>query len=256
MPFWKREEPARPSSSAPPPPPPPPPPVVARVPAPGVQGSLPCSEHGCQRHDAVACAYVDRRRRPCPTAWCPDHQILVSGLPHCRRHARITASAASDEFQGGQALPDLENRSPSLADYVGDALEPRILAFLVGLRRPGSYDQVAAEPVHVIHPTAGGARRWDRTWKLYDHTGVQAKVSVEVDESRDPEVLVRVGRHVVSQAVPPWIERRRQGLPPLAPSDDSAQRERFYAALWEPAIGPLLADLEESRGLPSGSLPR
>lgn len=256
MPFWKREVPAPPTSTSPPPPAAPPPaplPVApAPVPAPGIRGRLPCSERGCQRHDAVACAYVDRRRRPCPTAWCPDHQVLVGGRPHCRRHSRVSAAAFPDEFQAGQALPDLENRSPSLADYVGDALEPRILDFLGRLRRPGSYDQVAAEPVHVIHPTTGGARRWDRTWKLYDHTGVQVKVSVEVDESRDPEVLVRVGRHVVSQAVPPWIERRRQGLPPLPPGDDTATRERFYAALWEPAVPRLLADLEESRGAPGG----
>jgi len=236
MPFWKREvQLPAPTDGAPPAPP-------EGV---EVRGNLACSEQGCVRHDAAACGYVDRRRRSCPTAWCPDHQVIVGSRPYCRRHARITAAAASGEFQAVPLLPDLDNRSPSLADYVGDALEPRVLEILNRLRRPGSNDQVVAEPLGVVHPTSGG-RRWDRTWKLYDHTGVHAKVSVEVEESRDPEVSVRVGTHVVSRGVPPWIERRRQGLAPLGVPADNDLRERFYSALWRPVLPALLAELERA----------
>jgi hypothetical protein len=212
-----------------------------------VRGTLACSEYACTRNDGAACAYVDRRGHRCPTAWCPDHQLLVDGRAFCRRHARLITAASADEFQMGQALPDLDNRSPSLADYVGDALEPRVLQLLESLCRPGTNDQVTAEPLRVVHPTSGGARRWVRGWKLFDHTGITVQVAVEADESRDPEVCVKVGRSQVGQGVPPWIVRRRQVVPPLPPAEDAAERERFYASLWEAGPARVFTEVELSR---------
>jgi hypothetical protein len=236
MPFWKKE--AGPPSPADP--------AVPAGPRP-VRGVLACSEYACGHHDAASCGYVDRRGRPCPTAWCPDHQVVMEGRAFCRRHARIFGAAGGGEFQMGQALPDLDNRSPSLADYVGDALEPRVLQFLWSLCRPGTNDQVGSEPLRVVHPTGGASRRWDRTWKIYDHTGVIAQVTVEADESRDPAVDLKVGRNTVSEAVPPWIARRRQGLPALAPGADAEERECFYAALWQAAPAQIILEVEQSR---------
>jgi len=237
MPFWKKEA------------DPPLPPAAAAPPVPRqLRGTLACSEYACRRHDGVTCAYVDRRGRLCPTAWCPDHQLVVEGRVFCRRHARLFA-AVGGEFQMVQALPDLDNRSPSLADYVGDVLEPRVLELLWGLCRPGTNDQVAAEPLRVVHPTAGGARRWVRTWKMFDHTGVIVQVGVEVDEGRDPEVDIKVGRNLVGQAIPPWIDRRRQGLPALPPDEDAAERQRFYDGLWAGAPPQIIAEVEQSRNV-------
>jgi hypothetical protein len=238
MPFWKKDA-AQ---------PPPPASDVPAAPRP-LRGTLACSEYACSRHDAVTCAYVDRRGRLCPTAWCGDHQVVIEGRAFCRRHARLYASAATGEFQMGQALPDLDNRSPSLADYVGDALEPRVLELLWGLCRPGTNDQVAAEPLHVVHPSTGGARRWDRSWKMYDHTGVIVQVAVEVDESRDPEVDVKVGRNLVGRGIPPWIERRRRGIAPLSPAADAAEREGFYASIWAGAPPRVIVEVEQSRNV-------
>jgi hypothetical protein len=236
MPFWKREV-ELPTPAARPVPPP------LR---PEVHGSLACSERGCTRHDAAACAYVDRRRRQCPTAWCPDHQVVLAGRAYCRRHSRITAASLADEYSTPN-LPDLDNRSPSLADYCGDALEPRVMGFLRDLRRPGSGDRVGAEPLRVVQPAGGGSRCWERAWKLYDHTGVHARVAVEVDESHDPEVWIRVGRQLVARAVPPWISRRRDGLTPLDDHADAELRERFYASLWGMAVPHLVAELDQNR---------
>ena len=239
MPFWKKEE---------APPPPPSAPAVPREPRP-LRGTLACSEYACPRHDAAACAYVDRRGRPCPTAWCADHQVRMGQRALCRRHARLFASVIGDEFQRGQALPDLENRSPSLADYVGDALEARVLNLLRSLCRPGTNDQVAAEGLRSVLPVGGGARRWDRTWKMFDHTGVIVQVAVEVDESRDPQVEIKVGRSLVAQGMPPWIARRHQRMAPLPPPADAAERESFYAALWEDAPARIIAEVEQSRNV-------
>ena len=174
--------------------------------------------------------------------------MVVEGRVFCRRHARLF-SAVGGEFQMAQALPDLDNRSPSLADYVGDVLEPRVLELLWGLCRPGSNDQVTAEPLRVVHPTAGGARHWARTWKIFDHTGVIVQVAVEVHEERDPEVDIKVGRILVGRATPPWIDRRFQGLPALPPEEDAAERRRFYDDLWAGAPPQILAEVEQSRNM-------
>ena len=154
------------------------------------------------------------------------------------------------EFQMAQALPDLDNRSPSLADYVGDVLEPRVLELLWGLCRPGTNDQVAAEPLRVVHPMAGGgARRWDRTWKIYDHTGVIVQVAVEVHEGRDPEVDIKVGRTLVGRGVPPGSTAAVRGCPrcPRArmPPSVSASTTR----LWEGAPAQIMAEVEQSRNM-------
>jgi hypothetical protein len=171
----------------------------------------------------------------------------MEGRAFCRRHARLYASAGAGEFQMGQSLPDLDNRSPSLADYVGDALEPRVLQFLWSLCRPGTNDQVGSEPLQVVHPAGGGSRRWDRTWKIYDHTGVIVQVTVEADETRDPEVDVKVGTNTVGQGVPPWIARRRQGLLPLGAAADAEERVLFYASLWQAAPAQIVLEVAQSR---------
>ena len=235
MPFWKKgAEPPSPSD-----------PAVPAGPRP-VRGVLACSEYACGRHDAASCAYVDRRGRSCPTAWCPDHQVVMAGRAFCRRHARIFGAVGGGEFQMGQALPDLDNRSPSLADYVGDALEPRVLQFLWSLCRPGTNDQVASEPLRVVHPTGGGSRRWDRTWKIYDHTGVIVQVTVEADR-------VATRRSTSRSGGTPSARRSRPGSPadsrvsPLAAGADAEERERFYASLWQAAPAQIVLEVEQSR---------
>jgi hypothetical protein len=232
MPFWKKESP--PPELAVAAEEPPPPPVL--------HGLLPCSEQGCSNHDAVQCSYIDRRGQTCLTAWCPGHQIVVANICFCRRHAGVPAAVQHGEFLADRGLPDTGNRSPSLVIYIGHALEPAILNLLHGLLRPGTADQVGTEAVHPIRPAAGG-RRWVRNWQIYDHTGVVAKITVEVDEATDPEVVVRVGRHAVASVVPPWIERRYQGLPPLSADEDHFERDRFYAFLMERIAPAVVAEV-------------
>jgi hypothetical protein len=99
----------------------------------------------------------------------------------------------------------------------------------------------------VVHPTSGGSRRWDRTWKIYDHTGIIVQVTVETDESRDPEVDLKVGRNTVGRAVLPWIARRFQGLPALAADADAEERELFYNSLWQAALGQIVLEVQQSR---------
>jgi len=217
MPFWRRGD--RPSEPAP-----------GGQPAAGqpVVGSLPCSERGCTATTGEACGYVDRRGRTCGTAWCPDHQSIVGGVVYCRRHAGVVGALSGAEA----SLPDLENRAPSLVNWVSRDLEEVIQSTVNGYRSELGTDRLIADPVHLNFVGPERLRIWERSWKLVDHTGWSLRVALEVDEARDTEVAVRVGRNIVSRSTPPWIAARLRGEQ-LPPDLDAAQRREFYRDLTE-----------------------
>ena len=82
---------------------------------------------------------------------------------------------------------------------------------------------VVTDPVRLILTPGGHTRRWAKTWKLADHRGVINRVSVEVDESEDPQVAARVDMELIGSGVPPWIEHRLRGETVDA---TTAERER------------------------------
>jgi len=216
MPFWKREprsEGPRPDSAT----------LVAQP----IVGSLACSARDCPNHTGEACAYVDRRQRVCGTAWCPDHQSVVAGNVYCRRHAGVIGAL---QGQPQLVMPDLENRAPSLVNWVGRDVEQVIQDIVTGYRSELGTDRLIADPVQLVFLGAERARVWERSWKLVDHTGWNLRVALEVDELRDTEVAVRVGRNVVARMTPPWIDARRRGEV-VAPEVDAAQREEFYRGI-------------------------
>jgi hypothetical protein len=216
MPFWKRggdgepDDPRTPAGQ--------PPPVV---------GALPCSARDCANQTGEACAYIDRRSRTCGTAWCPDHQSVVGGRVYCRRHAGVVGALAGAE----QAImPDLENRAPSLVNWVGRDVEQVIQEIVSGYRVQLGTDKLVADPVHLVFMGPERARVWERAWKLVDHNGWSMRVAIEVDELRDTVVAVRVGRNVVARMTPPWIEARLRGEQ-LPAEVDAEQRAEFYRGI-------------------------
>jgi hypothetical protein len=190
-----------------------------------ITGDRPCSQFNCGRTDAAPCAYLDRRGRRCDTAFCPDHQAVFDGRPFCRRHVGTLRAIGIDVVDRALA-PDLDNRAPSLVNWICNDLDERIRTFLSGQIPAGSGEELGEERVHLIRET-DGARRWDRAWKLFDHTGVTTKVSVTVDESDDTTVIIRLGREQITTVVPPWIERRKLGVT-VTPEEDAAERAVFY----------------------------
>jgi hypothetical protein len=213
LPFWKRDR----GETEPPP----------SAPAPRVEGSLPCSERDCPNHTAEACGYVDRRSRTCGTAWCPDHQSIVAGVVYCRRHAGVVRALSG---QSQAVMPDLENRAPSLVNWVGHDVEQVIQDIVRGYHAELGTDQLIADPVHLVFLGPERARVWERSWKLADHTGWSLRVALEVDEVRDTVVAVRVGRNVVARMTPPWIDARLRGEV-IAPEVDAEQRADFYRGI-------------------------
>ena len=216
MPFWKRDRDREET--------PPPPPDAAVQP---VEGTLPCSERDCANHNAEACGYVDRRSRTCGTAWCPDHQSIVGGVVYCRRHAGVVRALSG---QSQAVMPDLENRAPSLVNWVGRDVEQVIRDLVSGYGDRLHTDRLIADPVHLVYLGPERARVWERSWKLVDHTGWSLRVALEVDEVRDTEVAVRVGRNVVARMTPPWIEARQRGET-LSAEDDAGNRAEFYRGI-------------------------
>jgi hypothetical protein len=214
---------------------------IVGVPAasPGHPSSLPCSEPGCQAPDRVSCDYRDRRGAPCPTAWCADHVMTLHSWHLCRRHARLVQALAPVEFRGELPAPDLNNRAPSLASYLAEALDSRMRAALGELCRPVNGERVAQEALNLVTtPTRG--RRWAQGWTLFDNTGPLLRIDVEVDEALDPGCAIRLNSRVILRCVPPWIQDRATGVRPAEGAEEEKRRQLFYDSLMEQHVRPAL----------------
>lgn len=186
-----------------------------------------CQARGCSSTDAVACTYRDRRGRICPAAFCADHCVVVDDGYYCRRHGG-TMRALGTKGKARAGLPDLDNRGPSLVQHVANTLEPHIAQALAAVARP--HEQVIAEREVNKAFEADRSSRWERAWRLVDGTGVVIKVAVFVAESRPTVVAVRVGSHIVSEEVPPWIASRQNHEQASEEQEEAARRE-FYRDL-------------------------
>ncbi len=189
----------------------------------------PCSLRGCTHTDAQLCAYLDRRGRQCPAAFCPAHSIAFSGITYCRRHAG-TVQAIGELAKDPNGFPDLNDRAPSLVNWIARDLDQSIRRLLGRAARSGE-SVIVDETVRLAHDPARKAR-WERSWRIVEHTGLVLKVTVHVSEDNDSLVHVRVGTEMVADGVPPWIARRREGQEVEAAIDVS-QRQLFYKFLEE-----------------------
>jgi hypothetical protein len=203
--------------------------------------TLLCQAHDCTNHNAVRCAYRDRRGRVCQGQFCPRHNASVDGLTYCRRHAgtmRALGGAGQERF----GLPDIDNRGPSLVNWIASDLDTSVRNLLTHAARDG--EQVLFDREVSLAFDTDRRARWERSWKLVDSTGVVLKVTVHVEEESDPLVTVSVGQEMAASGVPPWIERRLRGerVPQLT---DQAERKLFYRFLEEnitAAVAALRAD--------------
>jgi hypothetical protein len=96
------------------------------------------------------------------------------------------------------------------------------------------------EPVVSTHADRTGGRRYERGWKLVDHTGLRLVVAVYLLEGEDTTIRVRVGSTVVAEGVPPWVERHRRGIE-VPEETDRNQRGLFYAFLQKHIVAAVRA---------------
>jgi hypothetical protein len=160
-------------------------------------------------------------------AFCPDHWFMVGERVYCRRHASTIVALGSNTEAG--AMPDLEDRGPSLVNFVANQLGPEVEALLRASARQTETVQSDGEVVVLLDHQR--RRRWERNWKLLESTGMSLKVSLSVTEGGDQALLeVRVDSTVVASGVPPWIARRRARLS-VDSQADADQRELFQRFL-------------------------
>ncbi|MBV8302110.1 MAG: hypothetical protein JOY68_09345 [Candidatus Dormibacteraeota bacterium] len=190
------------------------------------EGTYPCTSAGCTAVTGLPCEYVDRRDRHCRTAWCPLHRVIVEQHVYCRRHAGIIAALPSGETVTLPPLPDLENRAPSLAGWMGKQLDPDVWEIMLRELEQEAGGQLVSDPVSLVFVGIDRQRAWERAWTLALQNGDRRRVSVVVEEIADEEVVVKVGPNVVDRLIPPWILHRRQGEQ-VAEEQDTSEREAF-----------------------------
>jgi len=194
-----------------------------------VSTGIACGMPGCSNDTALPCAYRDRRGRACETAFCPEHRVTVAGVPYCRRHGG-TIQAIGELAMDPNGLPDLDDRTPSLVNWVSRDLDAKIRAMLTAAARPG--EQVVVDEAVRLARDRYRASRWERSWRIVESTGVSLKVTVHISDEDDALVHVTVGADVVADEIPPWIARRREGTP-FDPARDAEERRLFYGSLEE-----------------------
>ena len=196
---------------------------------PALVTGIECSQTGCGSVTAQYCAYRDRRGRACPAAFCPAHSVAFSGIAYCRRHAS-TVQAIGELAKDPNGFPDLNDRAPSLVNWIARDLDEAVRK-LLGRTVHNGESVIVDESVRLAHDPARKAR-WERSWRIVEHTGLVLKVTVHVSEDNDSLVHVKVGTEMVADGVPPWIARRREGQEVEAAIDVS-QRQLFYNFLEE-----------------------
>lgn len=199
-----------------------------KSPGPAATG-IDCSVPGCPNRDALTCEYRDRRGRFCEVAFCPEHGSVIDGVPYCRRHAS-TVRAIGPAGTDPNGRPDINDRTPSLVNWISRELDGHIRAQLEAAARPG--ESVIADDA--VRLSRGNDRnlRWERSWRLVENTGLVLRISINVSEENDALVRILVGSEMVADGIPPWIARRRMGEE-VDVAIDVAQRKLFYQYLQE-----------------------
>jgi hypothetical protein len=187
-----------------------------------------CVTRGCSSTDATQCEYRDRYGARCELAGCAIHSVRRHNGRYCRRHAStLDATAAPDGYP--RVAPRLHERGPSLVNWVASDLDADIRDLLT--RHSRHTESVVADGQVCLVRYHNRHERWERSWRIVDHTGLVLKVTIWVDNSGDEAVIhVRVGDLLVAETVPPWIADRRTGET-TSGAIDIARRRGFYESL-------------------------
>jgi hypothetical protein len=170
----------------------------------GALGTAQCNGFGCSSREGIACAYVDRRGRSCPTAWCPSHRSVFDGIIYCALHRETIGGLHWD--YGDSPHPDLDNRIPALVTWISRMAEDDIVATLRSICRDRD-EVLVSDPVRQVLLGVERERSWERAWKVCSAVGVSARVAIAVEEANPQCVLVKVNSKVIAH-----IPARAEGL--------------------------------------------
>jgi hypothetical protein len=212
-------------------------PAVAEGPS-----GIACSARGCLDQNAQPCGYRDRHGKSCGTARCTTHGVVLDGVTYCRRHAS-TVQAIDTPSGHANDVADVDDRAPSLVNWIANDLDKDVRKLLAEAAHPG--ENVLTDGFVQLTRDKVRRGRWERSWRIVDHTGLVLKVGIYTDEGDDSLVHVRVGDRPVAEGVPPWIASRQQG-DESTPSVEISRRQQFYTSLVE-SIGAAVSQTANFR---------
>ncbi len=192
------------------------------------KGDQYCSARGCKEETGLSCEYLDRRDRPCPTAWCSEHRHVVNGHVYCPAHAGYVEGTES-EF-GAHVHPDVENRVPALVNWVTRELDADVLTMFEPLV-PVYGDTMVIDPIRFVLFGVERIRTWERSWKMCSHIGVDLRVALAVEEGRPDTILGKVNSHIIVSTPAPWNDEYQYGAMPATPEEAEAAKNHMRMTL-------------------------
>ena len=199
-----------------------------------------CMRSECRTPAVTGCSYGDRRGGSCDTSWCQEHVEVVANLVYCNRHAGVSRALIAAGATGH--IPAIDNRAPSLVQWIANAVEDRVSNLLQEYQT--TEQQFIVDPLAYVRNSTTGYHRWERSWKLVSYQGVDVKIAIEVDEQRDGLMVARVGHILAMRAIPPWIDHRAEGHR-VSVEQDAAERLEFYSQLLRRLRATVEAYLQE-----------
>jgi hypothetical protein len=191
-----------------------------------------CSARGCTQKTGLACSYIDRRERPCPTGWCPEHRYITHGAVFCPTHGRLLDGTA-DEFRECVRV-DLGNVVPVVLAWVVQEIDAEVSATMLEVAMEWR-QALVLDPVHFALVGPQRARTWERAWKICESLGPTLRVAAVIEESEPGVVEARINARPVIRLVVPWHENHGFGARPesaaAARSAALTFREQLLAAL-------------------------
>ena len=191
-------------------------------------GSDWCSSRGCVQKTGLACEYVDRKGRCCPTSWCPDHRHVDLGRIYCPGHGSFV-TGSRDEF-GERVRIDVENRVPLLVAWASQEVHAEVeeLIQAIAVER---HETLVRDPVHYSLVGSRRIRTWERAWKIVDGRGIVLRLAIAVEEADPMVVEVRLNSNAVVRLVAPWAEEHDMGDIPESADQAHRLQRRFIHAL-------------------------
>jgi hypothetical protein len=173
-------------------------------------GTEQCDGMGCAARTGLSCAYVDRRGRVCPTAWCPSHRFVFENAVYCSLHGATVSGMHSD--YGDSAHPDLDNPLPALIAWISRAAEDDIVDILQGICSARG-EVLVNDAVRMVLLGTRREPTWERAWKTCSSVGVGARVAIAVEEAQPREVLIKVNSQVIARLTAPEDDTGEEPTP-------------------------------------------
>ncbi len=245
MNLWKRPVPAE----EPVLPPAPPPPVSTLATDFGDQW---CSFRGCGQKTGLACAYVDRHERACPTAWCPQHRYISNDDVFCPTHGRFL-DGTHDEFRKTVHV-DIGNVVPMVLAWIVQEVDAEVAAEMTEMAA-WWHQALVIDPVRFTLVGVQRVRTWERAWKVCDELGPTLRLAVVIEEAEPGVAEARIQSKTVLRLPIPWHENHDLGERPGSPEQAEAAVANFRGRLLAALLDGVASWQHEHPASPGSHLP-